>query len=55
MSSRNNNSIFDPVNIKQEINKMIPVRGPTIFEKQFTDFVHGKESKSGGNIMMKKL
>ena len=26
---------------------MIPVRGPTIFERQLQDFVHGTQSKSG--------
>jgi len=26
---------------------MIPVRGPTFFEKQFNEFVHGNSSKSG--------
>lgn len=39
-------------NISQQINKMIPVRGPTIFERQMNEFLHGPASKSGG---VKKL
>ena len=30
---------------------MIPVRGPTIFDKQFSEFVNGTNSKSGGKPM----
>lgn len=36
------------VNISQQINKMIPVRGPTLFEKRMNEFLHGPASKSGG-------
>ena len=42
-------------NISQEINRMIPVRGPTIFDKQFSEFIHGVQSKSGGNPMMRQM
>ena len=28
---------------------MIPVRGPTLFDRQFNEFVHGVQSKSGNN------
>ena len=30
---------------------MIPVRGPTLFDKQFQEFVHGVQSKSGNPVM----
>ena len=46
------------INISQEITRMIPVRGPTLFEKQMSEFLHGPASKSGGvktlNPMVKK-
>ena len=40
---------FQPnlLNISQEIQKMIPVRGPTQFERQMHEFVNGVTSKSG--------
>ena len=34
---------------------MIPVRGPTLFDKQFHEFVHGVQSKSGGNSLMRQF
>lgn len=45
------------INISQEIHRLIPVRGPTLFEKQLNEFVHGVASKSGmkKNPMMKGL
>ena len=41
----------EQLNISQEIFRMIPVRGPTLFEKQFHEFVHGVQSKSGNPVM----
>ena len=37
----------DYTHITAEINRMIPVRGPTLFDRQMSEFIHGKGSKSG--------
>ena len=44
------------INISQEIQRLIPVRGPTLFDKQLNEFVNGVASKSGmKNAMMRGL
>ena len=40
--------IDKPLNISHEISRMIPVRGPSLFERQLQEFVSdGNASKSG--------
>ena len=34
-------------NLEQEIQRLIPLRGPTLFDRQMTDYLHGPSSKSG--------
>lgn len=57
--SRRNHSIEGPLpenfNIVKETQKMIPVRGPTLFDRQFNEFVHGVQSKSGNPATLQKL
>lgn len=40
------------INISQEIQRLIPVRGPTLFDKQLSEFVNGVASKSGMKTAM---
>jgi len=45
-------------NITHEIFRMIPVRGPTIFDKQMAEFINAPASKSGmmkSNASMRQL
>ena len=55
LGENNDSMLQGPMNISNEISKMIPVRGPTIFERQLQDFVHGPQSKSGNqsSVMLK--